>query len=152
MSARLPQQPLQPARGQRLWVSSSTHIKSVPRPMGPAEGGPAMLDNQRRTTDRIHMTVRTKVTEVWQARIGNELATQLRADSEVLGLHGRTDIVKAGLEMLHRRAAAQRMANSVDDFYRGSTPDLPIGVQAADDEAAELPSADRVAERPDGAA
>jgi hypothetical protein len=35
---------------------------------------------------------------------------QLRADAEVLGLNGRTDIVKAALP------AEQRMAKSVDDF------------------------------------
>ena len=51
--------------------------------------------------------------EVWQARIGAELAAQLRADAEVLGLTGRTEIVKAALELMHRQAAEQRMAKSV---------------------------------------
>jgi len=66
--------------------------------------------------------------EVWQARIGAELAAQLRADAEVLGLVGHTEIVKAALELMHRHAAEQRMANSVDDFYGGATPPLPLGV------------------------
>jgi hypothetical protein len=66
--------------------------------------------------------------EVWQARIGADLAAQLRADAEVLGLAGRTEIVKAALELIHRQAAEQRMATSVDDFYDGATPPLPLGV------------------------
>jgi hypothetical protein len=73
------------------------------------------------------------VSEVWQARIGRDLAAQLRADAEVLGLNGRTDIVKAALQLIHRHAAEQRMAKSVDDFYGGSTPPLPLGVLDGDD-------------------
>jgi hypothetical protein len=70
---------------------------------------------------------------VWQARIGRDLAEQLRADAEVLGLDGRTDIVKAALSLLHRHAAEERMAQSVDEFYGTSTPPLPLGVAPADD-------------------
>ena len=70
--------------------------------------------------------------EVWQARIDHELAAALRADADVLGLRGRTDIVRAALQMLHRRAAEERMARSVDEFYSGATPPLPIGVPPAD--------------------
>jgi hypothetical protein len=70
----------------------------------------------------------TSRSEVWQARIGAEFAAQLRADAEVLGLTGRTEIVKAGLELIHRQAAEERMAKSVDDFYGGRTPPLPLGV------------------------
>jgi hypothetical protein len=66
--------------------------------------------------------------EVWQARIGAELAAQLRADAEVLGLAGRTEIVKAALELIHRQAAEERMATSVENFYGGATPPLPLGV------------------------
>lgn len=66
--------------------------------------------------------------EVWQARIGAELAEQLRSDAEVLGLDGRTDIVKAALELLHRRAAQERMARSLDEYYGDSAPPLPLGV------------------------
>lgn len=66
--------------------------------------------------------------EVWQARIGRDLAEQLRADAIVLGLDGRTDIVKAALALLHRQAAEERMAQSVDEFYGNATPPLPLGV------------------------
>jgi hypothetical protein len=74
------------------------------------------------------MTATTANTEVWQARIGRDFAAELLADAEVLGLDGRTDIVKAALRMLHRRAAEERMARSVDAFYRAGPPPLPIGV------------------------
>ncbi len=47
----------------------------------------------------------------------------------MLGLDGRTEIVKAALEMLHRRAAEERMARSIDDFYGDDVPPLPIGVR-----------------------
>jgi hypothetical protein len=70
--------------------------------------------------------------EVWQARIGPDLAEQLRADAGVLGLQGRTDIVKAALELLHKRAAEERMAQSVDTFYGDTPPPLPVGVLPAD--------------------
>jgi hypothetical protein len=69
-------------------------------------------------------------TEVWQARISRDLAVQLQADSEVLGLSGRTEIVKAALQLLHQRAAEERMARSVDAFYGEEEPPLPIGVVA----------------------
>jgi hypothetical protein len=73
-------------------------------------------------------------TEVWQARIARDLASQLRSDAAVLGLTARTDIVKAALELLHRHAAEVRMAQSVDEFYGGATPPLPVGVVPDDDE------------------
>lgn len=75
------------------------------------------------------MSVSTGTTEIWQARIGHDLAAQLRHDAAVLGLDGRTEIVKAALELLHRRAAEEQMARSVDDFYTGAPPPLPIGVR-----------------------
>lgn len=71
----------------------------------------------------------TGPSETWQARISHRLAAQLRQDAEVLGLDGRTEIVRAALELLHRRAAEERMARSVDDFYRDTEPPLPIGVR-----------------------
>jgi hypothetical protein len=77
----------------------------------------------------------TTPTEIWQARIGRDLAAQLREDAEVLGLAGRTDIVRAALELLHRRAAEERMARDIDEFYVDSAPPLPIGVFPADDDA-----------------
>lgn len=75
------------------------------------------------------MTATTGASETWQARIGHDLAAQLRTDAEVLGLQGRTQIVKAALELLHRRAAAERMARSVDAYYGETEPPLPIGVR-----------------------
>lgn len=84
------------------------------------------------------MTATTGSTEVWQARIGHEFAAELRADADVFGLDSRTDIVKAALTLLHRRAAEERMARSVDDFYGGATVPLPIGVLPDDDGADEM--------------
>lgn len=75
------------------------------------------------------MTTVTGASETWQARITHELAAQLRDDAKVLGLDGRTEIVRAALEMLHRRAAEERMARSVEDFYGDAEPPLPIGVR-----------------------
>jgi hypothetical protein len=80
--------------------------------------------------------VSTGKTEVWQARIGREFAAQLHADADVLGLEGRTDIVRAALALLHRSAAEQRMAQSVDEFYGDDIPPLPIGVLPAEDDVA----------------
>lgn len=68
--------------------------------------------------------------ETWQARVPHDLATQLRRDAELLGLQGRTEIVRAALELLHRRAAEERMARSVNDFYGTDEPPLPIGVRS----------------------
>ena len=79
------------------------------------------------------MTTSTGSSEVWQARIERGFAAQLHEDAEILGLQGRTDIVKAGLQLLHRRAAEERMAGSVDMFYAGATPPLPIGVLPDDE-------------------
>ena len=74
------------------------------------------------------MTTPAPSTEIWQARIGRDFAAQLRADADFLGLQGRTDIVRTALQLLHRRAAEERMAHSVDTFYGDATPPLPIGV------------------------
>lgn len=67
--------------------------------------------------------------EVWQARIGADLATQLRADAALLGLEGRTEIVKQGLRLLHQQAAQERMARSVEAFYGDEAPPPGIGVR-----------------------
>ena len=76
-------------------------------------------------------------TEVWQARISRDLAAQLQADSEVLGLSGQTEIVKAALQLLHERAAEERMARSVDEFYGDEEPPLPVGVVAGESDDAD---------------
>ncbi len=75
------------------------------------------------------MATATGASETWQARIGHDLAAQLRRDAALLGLEGRTEIVKAALDLLHRRAAEERMARSVDDFYGTDSPPLPVGVR-----------------------
>lgn len=77
------------------------------------------------------MAARAGASETWQARITHEQAAQLRDDAELLGLDGRTEIVKAALDLLHRRAAEERMARSVDDFYGDDDPCLPVGVRSA---------------------
>jgi len=81
------------------------------------------LDRRICTTDRSQVTA-TGSSEVWQARIGVDLAAELRADADVLGLDGRTEMVRAALRLLHQRAAEERMARVVDDFYEGRTPPL----------------------------
>lgn len=78
----------------------------------------------------VCMTTPPVASEVWQARIGVELAEQLRADADLLGLEGRTEIVKEGLRLLHQHAAQERMARSVQDFYGDAVPPRPIGVRA----------------------
>lgn len=85
------------------------------------------------TAECIHMTTTTGASETWQARITHDLAAQLRSDAQLLGLEGRTEIVRAALELLHRRAAEERMAQSVDDFYGDNEPPLPLGVRPAPD-------------------
>lgn len=75
------------------------------------------------------MATTTGNSETWQARIGHDFAVQLRRDAELLGLDGRTEIVKAALELLRRHAAEERMARSIDDFYGDREPPLPVGVR-----------------------
>lgn len=85
------------------------------------------------------MTQASRSTEVWQARIGRDLAAQLRSDSEVLGLSGRTDIVKAALALLHRRAAEERMARNIEQFYGNVPPALPIGLPGPEPDDLDVP-------------
>ena len=90
------------------------------------------------TTDCIHMSTHARAesevetesgpTEVWQARIARSWAAELRADAAVLGLDGRTEIVRAALKLLHQRAAELRMAQDIATFYGADTPPLPVGV------------------------
>jgi len=61
-----------------------------------------------------------------QARISWTDATQLDADAEVLGLVNRSDAVRAGLRLLHRRARHTALAREYDDFY-GSGAEAPVG-------------------------
>lgn len=77
------------------------------------------------------MPVPAGPTEVWQARIDSDLAAALREDSAVLGLTGRTEMVRAALTLLHQRAREERMARSVQDFYGDQVAPLPVGVRPA---------------------
>lgn len=77
------------------------------------------------------MTTSPTTSEVWQARIDRQLATDLRADAALLGLSGRTETVRAALKLLHQRAAEERMAQSVDEFHGRRTAPLPVGVRRA---------------------
>ena len=74
------------------------------------------------------MTATAGGSEIWQARIPREFAAELMADAAILGLNGRTEIVKAALDLLHHIAAEERMARSIDEFYGDATPPLPPGV------------------------
>lgn len=67
--------------------------------------------------------------EVWQARIDRDRARQLMDDAAVLGLRGRSEIMRATLELLHRQAAEERMAQGVRDYYGDEPPPLPLGVR-----------------------
>ena len=74
-------------------------------------------------------------------RGGRERDAQLRDDARLLGLDGRTEIVKAALELLHQRAAEERMARSVDRFYAHHQPELPVGVRPGRrDDGADVPA------------
>lgn len=75
------------------------------------------------------MVTTTGGSETWQARISHAEAEQLRRDADLLGLATRTDIVRAGLDLLRRSAAEERMARSIDDLYGGEVPPAPIGVR-----------------------
>lgn len=82
-------------------------------------------------TYRIHMTVAEETpakSEIWQARIPRVLARELEEDAAVLGLEGRSEIVRAALALLHRQAAEQRMAQSISEFYGDEQAPLPDGV------------------------
>lgn len=79
-------------------------------------------------TDRDSEVTASGPSEVWQARIPRPWATELLADAAVLGIEGRSDIVRAGLRLLHRQAAEQRMAQDIESFYGSELPPLPIGV------------------------
>lgn len=56
-------------------------------------------------------------TQIVQARVSDTLLEQLASDAEVLGLDSTSDAVRAGLELLHRKAEQVRLAQSYDDFY-----------------------------------
>jgi hypothetical protein len=74
--------------------------------------------------------LRTSV--IMQARIDSEFArTLVDRDAAVLGLDGPSDLVRAGLRLVHQQAQEQAMANSYDEFCGEAAP-LPAGVAPAD--------------------
>jgi hypothetical protein len=79
-------------------------------------------------TERIRMSQSGASPQIWQARVPAELARMLLDDARVLGLTGRSDVVRAGLHLLHREALEERMARDIDNFYGDETPPLPVGV------------------------
>ena len=102
---------------------------------GPGEVAPKKVKTQKGKPVRTRARGAAPAgrTEVWQARIGHDLARDLLEDAALLGLEGRTELVREGLLLLHRRAAEERMARSVEwassicneanDAYSGtSTP------------------------------
>ena len=52
-----------------------------------------------------------------QARVPAELAEQLPADIETLGLEGTSDAIREGLLLLHRKARMLALGQSYDAFY-----------------------------------
>ncbi len=76
------------------------------------------------------MTVeeRPAKSEIWQARIPAQLARDLEKDAEVLGLEGRSEIVREALSRLHRQAQQERMAVEIAEYYGGEQAPLPDGV------------------------
>ena len=68
--------------------------------------------------------------EIWQARIPTDLARDLESDAELLGLSGRTDIVREALRLLHRHAEETRAAQQIADFYDGERAPLPESLVA----------------------
>ena len=68
-----------------------------------------------------------------QARIDASFARELVGhDAAVLGLDGPSELVRAGLRLLHRQAREMDLAAAYDEFYDGQAAPLPPGVAAAD--------------------
>ncbi len=77
---------------------------------------------RRRVYDN-RMTVRMTLV---QARVSAADAQRLDADAAVLGLANRSEAVRAGLRLLHRRARHAALARHYDDFY-GTGEQAPVG-------------------------
>jgi hypothetical protein len=59
-----------------------------------------------------------------QTRIDSALLAQLAADAEVLGLTNTSEALRAGIDLLHRKAEQVRLAVSYDHFYDGAAAPL----------------------------
>lgn len=82
-----------------------------------------------------------------QARLAEDAARQLDADAQVLGLANRSEAIRAGLRLLHRRARQAALVRDYDNFY-GAAVQAPVSdVSAVGDQiAAETLTSDRPAE------
>lgn len=52
-----------------------------------------------------------------QARVSHSDAERLDADARALGLPNRSEAIREGLRLLHRRAQRAALAREYDDFY-----------------------------------
>jgi Arc/MetJ-type ribon-helix-helix transcriptional regulator len=57
-----------------------------------------------------------------QARLPEADARRLDADAGELGLGSRSEAVREGLRLLHRRARDAALARDYDEFYGGAAP------------------------------
>lgn len=82
-----------------------------------------------------------------QARVSEADARQLDADAHALGLVSRSEALREGLRLLHRRARHAALARDYDNFY-GTGAQAPVSdVTAVGDQiAAEAISSDRPGE------
>lgn len=65
-----------------------------------------------------------------QARVSQTVAKQLDEDSTVLGLANRSEAVREGLKLLHRKARKTALAADYDSFY-GKDNEAPLSDLAA---------------------
>lgn len=63
------------------------------------------------------MNVMTDRMTLVQARVSQEDASRLDADARTLGLTSRSEAIREGLKLLHRRARLSALARDYDDFY-----------------------------------
>jgi Ribbon-helix-helix protein, copG family len=52
-----------------------------------------------------------------QARVDADFARELERDAAVLGLRGRSEVVREGLRLVHMRARELAMEASYEEFY-----------------------------------
>ncbi len=72
----------------------------------------------------------TERTTLVQARVSEADAHQLDTDAHLLGLPNRSEAVREGLRLLHRRARHAALAHDYDTFY-GSNAETPVSDVAA---------------------
>lgn len=54
-----------------------------------------------------------------QARVDINFARELQDDAVILGLPSGSELVRAGLRLVHKQAREVAMAASYDEFYNG---------------------------------